>query len=70
MIPWEEGIGKAALGYLMDTDANRASAALMGLKTVIPEGTELSLRIDSEGEATLDFPALRHMPQLKKSARW
>lgn len=55
MIPWEEGIGKAALGYLMDTDANRASAALMGLKTVIPEGTELSLRIDSEGEATLDF---------------
>lgn len=55
MIPWEEGIGKAALGYLQDTDANRASAALMGLQTVIPAGTEFSLRIGNDGEATLDL---------------
>lgn len=55
MIPWEEGIGKAALSYLQDTEANRASAALMGLQTVIPAGTSLSLRIGNDGEATLDL---------------
>lgn len=58
MIPWEEGIGKAALSYLTDTEANRASAAMMGLQTVIPEGTALSLRIGSDGEATLDLSGM------------
>ena len=55
MIPWEEGIGKAALSYLQDTEVNRASAALMGLQTVIPAGTSLSLRIGNDGEAKLDL---------------
>ncbi|MEG1548590.1 MAG: GerMN domain-containing protein [Clostridia bacterium] len=45
LIPWEEGIGKAALSYLTDTTDNKISASMMGLKTIIPEGTQVSLQI-------------------------
>ena len=57
-IPWEEGIGKAALGYLVSGEANDRSAAMMGLKTVIPEGTEYTLRINDDGEARVDLSGL------------
>lgn len=57
-IPWEEGIGKAALGYITGSRDNDASAAVMGLNTVIPEGTECGLRISDDGVATVDFSNL------------
>ena len=60
-IPWEEGIGKAALGYLVDDDANRAAAAPMGLKALVPEGTSFSLRIGDTGEASLDITGLTEL---------
>lgn len=54
-IPWEEGIGKAALSYLVSGEDNDRSASAMGLKTVIPEGTLYTLRIGDDKEATLDL---------------
>ncbi|MDR0840210.1 MAG: GerMN domain-containing protein [Christensenellaceae bacterium] len=60
-IPWEEGIGKAALGYLVGTPANEASAAGMGLKTIVPEGAGFSLRIGEDGAAALDITGLTEL---------
>lgn len=54
-IPWEEGIGKAALSYLVSGDDNDRSASAMGLKTVIPEGTQYTLRIGDDKEAALNL---------------
>ena len=54
-IPWEEGIGKAALSYLVSGAVNDRSASAMGLKTVIPEGTQYTLRIGDDKQATLDL---------------
>ena len=54
-IPWEEGIGKAALSYLVSGADNDRSASAMGLKTVIPEGTQYTLRIGNDKQATLDL---------------
>jgi germination protein M len=34
LLPWEEGIGRAALNQLVDTDENRLAATAMGLKTL------------------------------------
>lgn len=53
-IPWEEGIGRAALGYLVAGEGNDEAAAAMGLNTIIPAGTELTLSID-DGTATVDM---------------
>lgn len=60
-IPWEEGIGKAALGYLVDTEANRAAAEQMGLEAPVPEGASFSLRIGDEGNAVVDITGLQEM---------
>lgn len=57
-IPWEEGIGKAALGYLVDNAANRAAAAPMGLNAVVPEGVSFTLRIGEEGAAVVNVTGL------------
>ncbi len=57
-IPWEEGIGKAALGYLVNTPDNRASTGAMGLNALIPEGTSYTLRIGDDGVATVDLIGL------------
>ncbi len=57
LIPWEEGIGKAALSYLVGTEGNELAASAMGLKTVLPQGVEFSLRIGN-GDATLDIANL------------
>lgn len=58
LIPWEEGIGKAALSYLVDTPENRLAAEAMGLNTLIPEGTSYTLRISDDKVATLDLMGL------------
>lgn len=60
-IPWEEGIGKAALGYLVDTEANRAAAEQMGLEAPVPEGASFSLRIGDEGDAVVDITGLQEL---------
>lgn len=61
-IPWEEGIGKAALGYLVDTEANRAAAEQMGLEAPVPEGASFTLRIGDEGNAVVDISGLQELP--------
>ena len=40
LIPWEEGIGRAAIGNLVDTAENRAEARSRGLNATIPDGVE------------------------------
>lgn len=62
LIPWEEGIGKAALSNLVDTKENRAAATALGLKTTIPEGVEYTLRIRDDGVATIDLKGLTALP--------
>ncbi len=61
LMPWEEGIGKAALNQLVDTEENRIAASAMGLKNVIPQGVTFVLRISDDAVATLniiDLPKL------------
>ncbi len=61
LLPWEEGIGSAALNQLVDTDENRISAAAMGLKNVVPQGVSFVLSISDDAVATLnicDLPEL------------
>ena len=61
LLPWEEGIGRAALNQLVDTDTNRISAAAMGLKNVVPPGVSFVLSIGDDAIATVDIlelPAL------------
>ena len=58
LIPWEEGIGKAALSYLVDQNGNQESAAALGLNTVLPEGVTYTLRIADDKCATLDLSGL------------
>jgi germination protein M len=63
LLPWEEGIGRAALNQLVDTDENRISAAAMGLKNVVPQGVSFVLSISDEAVATLnicDLPKLEN----------
>ena len=57
-IPWEEGIGKAALQYLVDDAENRSAIAPYGLRALIPEGTNFSLRIGEDRHATVDLSSL------------
>lgn len=54
-IPWEEGIGKAALGYLVDTEENRAVLQRYGLRAPLPDGTAIRLRIDDNKQATVEL---------------
>ncbi|MCE5235198.1 MAG: GerMN domain-containing protein [Clostridiaceae bacterium] len=58
LIPWEEGIGKAALSYLVDQNGNRESASALGLNTVLPAGTAYTLRIGDDKCAALDLIGL------------
>jgi len=51
-IPWEEGIGKAALNLLTRTDANVSAAASMGLSPTLPKDATFSLSIADDGTAT------------------
>ena len=62
-IPWEEGIGKAALRQLVATDENTAQLTEYGLNALLPEGVEFDMRInDAEGLATLN---IKNLPKLK-----
>ena len=67
-IPWEEGIGKAALSYLVSGIDNDKSAAMMGLKTVIPEGTECTLRIGEGGSARVDLTDIGQQTEEQEQA--
>ena len=48
------GVAKAALNLLVQSGANDLTAARMGLKTTIPEGTQTDLDISS-GKARVDL---------------
>lgn len=61
LIPWEEGIAKACLSYMIGTESNEREAAKLGLRTVIPSGAELSLAI-SERNATVNITGLEPLP--------
>ena len=65
LLPWEEGIGRAALNQLVDTDDNRISAAAMGLKNVVPQGVSFVLSISDDAVATLNICDL---PKLENAA--
>jgi len=54
-IPWEEGIGRAALEQMMDTDNNRIAASAMGLKNVLPKDISFSLSINDNALATVNI---------------
>ena len=60
-IPWDEGIACSALSYLVSTEQNEQDAREHGLCTVIPEGTQFSLKISPERKAVLD---VKNMPAL------
>lgn len=60
-IPWEEGIGKAALSYLVDNDVNSKAASANGLNALIPEGTNISLNISKDGKAVVDLSNMKEL---------
>ena len=61
LIPWEEGIAKACLGYITSSSVHDAEAAKLGLRAALPAGTEIGLSI-SDGEARLDLVNLSPLP--------
>lgn len=61
LMPWEEGIGRAALNQLVDTDENRLNASAMGLKNVVPQGVTFVLSISEDAEARVD---IQNLPEL------
>ena len=65
LIPWEEGVAKACLSYMIGSEANDTAAAELGLNTVIPAGTALSISI-ADGNALVD---LAGMPTLGSAER-
>jgi len=54
-IPWVEGIGRAALESLVDTQELREELAEKGLKPSLPEGTEILGMTIRDGLAKVDF---------------
>lgn len=65
LLPWEEGIGRAALNQLVDTETNKISASAMGLKNVVPPGVSFVLSISNEAVATVNIEKL---PKLADAA--
>ncbi|MBQ2662431.1 MAG: GerMN domain-containing protein [Clostridia bacterium] len=61
-IPWEEGIGKAALSYLQSSYDNDYSASKLGVMTVIPKGTVIELKIDGTNAEVM----LSQLPDMKE----
>lgn len=57
LIPWEEGIAKACLGYMTSTPDNDRAAAALGLKTVLPADTRVAIAI-SNGVAKVDLSGM------------
>ena len=60
LIPWEEGIARAALSYMVSTPINLSAAREMGLNTVIPDGVSFELSI-IDGNAKVDISGLSPM---------
>ncbi|HHU64402.1 MAG TPA: GerMN domain-containing protein [Clostridiales bacterium] len=54
-IPWQEGIGKAAVTALIDEPAVREDAQAMGLYPTIPAGAEILGLTIKDGLAKIDF---------------
>ena len=50
-----EGIGRAALGSLVDNDELRVELAEKGLRASLPEGTEILGMTINDGLAKVDF---------------
>lgn len=61
LIPWEEGIGKAALKCLVGTEANISATSVMGLNTVVPEGVTFELSINEKEHGRVN---LLNLPKL------
>lgn len=62
LMPWEEGIGRAALNQLVNTDENRLNASAMGLRNVVPQGVTFVLSISDDAIATVD---IQNLPKLE-----
>lgn len=54
-IPWEEGIAKATLRKLVDTEENRLEMDLVGLTPVLPANTQIKGMNISDGVCTVDL---------------
>lgn len=54
LIPWEDGIARACLTYMVSTPTNLSAAREMGLTTVIPDGVDIKLYI-KDGNALVDI---------------
>ncbi len=54
-IPWEEGIARAAVNNLIDSDEVRARISDSGLSPVLPKGTEILGLTIRDGLAKIDF---------------
>ncbi|MBQ3108260.1 MAG: GerMN domain-containing protein [Clostridia bacterium] len=68
LLPWEEGIGKAALSHLIGTEENQREASAKGLNTLLPAGVELTLRIGDDKTATLNIIGLPEYPDAASEA--
>lgn len=64
-LPWEEGIGKAALMQLVDTPQNREGLAKAGLNPVVPEGVTFELSISDDEVGTVN---LKDLPEVTDAA--
>ncbi|NMA95773.1 MAG: hypothetical protein GX974_07010 [Clostridiales bacterium] len=54
-IPWEEGIAKAAISKMMDTDEQQIDFMAMGLKPILPASTVINGLSVNDGLAKLDL---------------
>ncbi len=61
LLPWEEGIGRAALNQLIDSAENRSSIAPMGLKNAVPQGISFVLSISDDAVATLNVSGFEEL---------
>lgn len=68
-LPWEEGIAVAALNQLVSTSANMREASLMGLKTVIPDGTSFEVTIDDNRLATVNIIGMQPVDSAAKEVQ-
>ena len=65
LVPWEEGIAKACISYMISDPVNDAAAQKMGLSTAIPRGTSFTLSI-SDGNALIDLIGLPEQESAKR----
>lgn len=61
LIPWEAGIARACLGYMVGTRENTAAAKRMGLVPAIPDGVDMTISI-IDGNAKVDLTGYAGLP--------